>query len=241
VVASPSPDGRAEHLGYVAAAATQTAVAAEQRTKTAQARAALAEKQLAELQSRVALLNQNGMVQEAEDFREAEALGISRLIARESTAIWGDEKRRVLAAIVREAHRNGLDPVMVAAVIQVESHFDPYAVSHVGACGLMQLMAPTAQGLLPAKSAKELKLRAPHLFNPVLNIELGTAYLAQLMRRFDGDLSMALIAYNAGPGVARSLVRNSASSKRLSVYPKAVLAAYRQMLWMSPQTELAAR
>ena len=241
LVASPNPDGRAERLGYLAAAATQSAARAQARAKSAQARTAQAEKQLAELQSRMTLLAENGMVQEAEDYREAEALGISRFISSESTALWGDEKRRVMAAIVREGRRNRLDPVMVAAVIQVESHFNPYAISGAGACGLMQLMAPTAQALLPVKSSKELHLRASHLFNPVLNIELGTAYLAQLMKRFDGDMSMTLIAYNAGPGVARSLVRNSAASKRLAVYPKAVLAAYRQMLTAPQATQLASR
>jgi soluble lytic murein transglycosylase-like protein len=49
------------------------------------------------------------------------------------------------------------------------------------------------------------------------------------MDRFDGDLSQALVAYNAGPSVARSLVRNSKSWRRLQVYPQAVLAEYRRL------------
>jgi soluble lytic murein transglycosylase len=131
----------------------------------------------------------------------------------------------------------------VTAVIQVESRFDPFAVSGVGACGLMQLMPPTAQWLLEkdTDAANDGKLRPAHLFNPVLNIELGTSYLAQLMNRFEGDLNQALIAYNAGPGVARSLVRGSRSYKRLEVYPKAVLAAYKALLTPAQDTSLAAR
>jgi len=117
--------------------------------------------------------------------------------------------------------------VMIAAVIEIESRFDPYARSGVGACGLMQLMPPTAKELLAERDGH---LVARHLFNPVLNIELGTAYIARLLRRFDGDLQRALIAYNAGPSVARSLVRGSKSYRRLQAYPRAVLAAYRSFL-----------
>ena len=78
-------------------------------------------------------------------------------------------------------------------------------------------------------------MRPAHLFNPVLNIELGTSYLAQLMANFGGDLNQALIAYNAGPAVAKSLKRGSRAWKRLEAYPKAVLAAYKALL-TPPQT-----
>ncbi|TMA32486.1 MAG: lytic transglycosylase domain-containing protein [Deltaproteobacteria bacterium] len=149
---------------------------------------------------------------------------------KDSPALWADERRHVEATIVREARRNGLDPLLVAAVIQVESRFDPFAVSDAGACGLMQLMPPTAQWL-----AGETSMRPAHLFNPVLNIELGTSYLAQLMANFGSDLNQALIAYNAGPAVAKSLKRGSRAWKRLEAYPKAVLAAYKALL-TPPQT-----
>ena len=139
-----------------------------------------------------------------------------------------------MAAIVREARRNGLDPALVAAVIQVESHFDPFAVSGAGACGLMQLMLPTARWLLE-KGPEPKKVRPAHLFNPVFNIELGTGYLAHLMSRFDGDLTRALIAYNAGPRIARSLQRGSSSWRRLHAYPRNVLAAYKSFLLMPEQ------
>ena len=83
----------------------------------------------------------------------------------------------------------------------------------------MQLMPPTARSLLE-KGSGSVKIRPAHLFNPVLNIELGTRYLAQLMDWFDGDLTRALIAYNAGPRVARALHRGSRSWCRLEAYPK---------------------
>ena len=222
LLASPNPEHQrqVENLTFTASAAVQSAQRSEKR-------AASLEKALAEAKSRIAALSDSGAAQEVADYQEAERIGVGRFM-KDSTALWGDERHRVMAAIVREARRNGLDPLMVAAVIHVESRFDPFAVSGVGACGLMQLMPPTAQWLMPKDS--ENKLRPAHLFNPVLNIELGTAYLAQLLGRFNGDISMALIAYNAGPGVARSLTPNSKASRKLAVYPKAVLAAYRTLL-----------
>ena len=231
LLAQPNPEHnrQVDDLAFTTAAAVQSAQKANQR-------AAAAEKALAEAKAKFETLTQIGADQEYLDYREAERLGVSRFM-KDSTAIWGEERRHVMAAIVREARRNGLDPLMVAAVIQVESRFDPFAVSGVGACGLMQLMPATAQWLLPKD--RDGQLRPAHLFNPVLNITLGSAYLAQLLSRFDGDMSRALIAYNAGPGVARSLTPNSKASKRLEGYPRAVLAAYKTML--TPPAQIAAR
>ena len=76
---------------------------------------------------------------------------------------------------------------MIQAMIEVESAYEPEAVSKAGAQGLMQIM-PNTQ--------KELGLRDP--FDPSSNIEAGVRYLRSLLDRF-GDLSLALAAYNAGP------------------------------------------
>jgi soluble lytic murein transglycosylase-like protein len=219
LVASPNPprDGQAENLAWTAAAAVQTAQHSEERTRSA-------ERALVEARAR---LNQVAdAVQEMQDFQEAKRLGLDQAMS-DRGGFTLDDRRRVLAAIVRESRRRGLDPVMVAAVIEIESRFDPYARSHVGACGLMQLMPPTAKELLATPDAR---IDSRHLFNPVLNIELGTAYLARLLLQFDGDLHRALIAYNAGPSVARSLVRGSKSYRRLQGYPRAVLTTYRAFL-----------
>jgi soluble lytic murein transglycosylase-like protein len=86
------------------------------------------------------------------------------------------------------ADRNGLSPDLVRAVIQVESGFNPYAISPKGAMGLMQLMPATAS---------ELGVRNP--FHPEENIRGGVVYLRRLMDKFDNDVSLALAAYNAGP------------------------------------------
>ncbi len=225
LVASPGPgsDETAANLTWTAAAAVQAAQRSEQRAEAA-------EKALAEARAQLARLEQAGAVQELREWQEAKRLGLDRALG-DRGGPWADDRRRVLAAIVRESRRYGLDPLMVAAVIEIESRFDPFAVSQAGAYGLMQLMPPTAQELFPGRKP----LKAAYLFNPVLNVELGTAYMAQLLRRFDGDLQRALIAYNAGPSVARALVRGSRSHRRLQAYPRAVLAAYRDLLLAQEQ------
>ncbi len=233
LVAQPNhPDHGVGNLVFTAAAAVDAARRAETRAQSAEMRARTAEAALLQAKSRIEALGAAGVAQELADSQEAEQLGVSRFM-KDSTALWGGERRRVEAAIVREARRKGLDPLLVAAVIQVESRFDPFAVSGVGACGLMQLMPPTAEWLL----SRDVK--PAHLFNPVLNIELGTLYLSQLMVQFGGDLNKALIAYNAGPSVARSLRRGSKAWKRLNQYPKAVLSLYKALLTAPEQ--IAAR
>ena len=90
--------------------------------------------------------------------------------------------------IDRTARSQQLDPRLVRAVIQVESAFDPAAVSRKGAQGLMQLMPGTA---------KELGVR--NVFDATENVRGGTRYLRQMLDRFGGDLELALASYNAGP------------------------------------------
>ncbi len=90
--------------------------------------------------------------------------------------------------IEREAATSGLSPDLIRAVIQVESGFNPAAVSPKGAQGLMQLMPATA---------RDLGVVDP--FHPEENIRGGVAYLKQLLARYSQDLRRALAAYNAGP------------------------------------------
>lgn len=87
---------------------------------------------------------------------------------------------------VRAAIRYGLPPALVAAVVEVESGGNLYAVSSRGALGLMQA---TRDKFGPRQNP----------FAPEINLDVGARYLAEQLRRFHGDLPLALAAYNAGP------------------------------------------
>lgn len=86
----------------------------------------------------------------------------------------------------------GVDPALVRAVMHAESWFEPEAVSHAGAQGLMQLMPATAQ-----------RFGVVNVFDPVDNITGGVAYLAWLLEEFEHDLTRVIAAYNAGENAVR--------------------------------------
>lgn len=104
------------------------------------------------------------------------------------------------AEIVEYSRENGLNPALVASVINAESRFNPDAQSQKGALGLMQLLPTTAEEV--ARKLKILDFEANDLFAPDTNIQIGTCYLAQLIEQF-GDVNTALCAYNAGPSTVR--------------------------------------
>ncbi len=129
------------------------------------------------------------------------------------------EKRRagVRHHIQMASRRYRLDPLLIEAVIAVESAFDRWAVSRKGAQGLMQLMPETA---------RDLAVGDP--FDPAANIDGGARYLRRLLDLFAGDLELALAAYNAGPNRVQAVGRVPPipETKR---YVRAVLSTYRRL------------
>ncbi|HKV24385.1 MAG TPA: lytic transglycosylase domain-containing protein [Candidatus Acidoferrum sp.] len=92
--------------------------------------------------------------------------------------------------LVKEAaERHHVDPALVRAVIETESNWNPQAVSRKGAGGLMQLIPTTAH-----------RYGANDVFNPQQNIDAGVSHLKWLLERYNGNLDLALAAYNAGEG-----------------------------------------
>lgn len=100
--------------------------------------------------------------------------------------------------IAREAELRDLDPNLVAAVINVESHWRADAVSPKGAGGLMQLMPSTAAWVAEQSGMNDFDQQ--DLFQPDVSIQLGTWYLANLMKAFEQNMIVALAAYNGGRG-----------------------------------------
>lgn len=181
---------------------------------------ALAERD-AELQRVKARLQE---LDDAPAYEEAETMGVVAVVKK--SRLPDRQQRRLAVTIVREARANGLDPLLVLAVISCESGFDAFAVSPVGAMGLMQVMPNTGDWLM-SRRGLELRRRT-NLFDTELNVEIGAAYLSELVRDF-GTIERALVAYNAGPAAAGKILRAPTRKKFMAGYPAKVMGEYRRL------------
>jgi len=146
-----------------------------------------------------------------------------------------------LVLLIKERAPYAADPFLVAAVIREESHFNPRATSPAGALGLMQLMPETARGL--SRQAGNDGFTPADLFDPSVNIELGSRYLSSLLARFDNDVVLAIAGYNAGPEAVSRWARSSPSEydefiesipyRETRNYAKKVLRSYGEYMRLS--------
>ncbi|MBH00047.1 MAG: hypothetical protein CMN58_06855 [Solibacterales bacterium] len=110
-----------------------------------------------------------------------------RVAQERSSGPWKKGKLDVVALVRQASMRHKVDPDLLYAVIRQESNFDPFAVSHRGALGLMQLMPQTAH-----------RFGVKDIFDPAENVNGGAKFLRYLLDRYDGDQVRTLAAYNAG-------------------------------------------
>ncbi len=155
---------------------------------------------------RVARTDGFATVSATDPARDAELIAhlVERLAFRQAS-LSVRERIALAETIVREARAQGLEPHLVAAVIEVESAGRTQAVSQVGALGLMQILPETGRELAQKHG---VPWSGPDtLFDPAINVKLGAAYLRELTNRY-GDVSIALAAYNWGPGVIDQRLRD---------------------------------
>lgn len=110
---------------------------------------------------------------------------------RDADSLW-TVRSRYDTIIHETARRHDVDPALVKAIVQAESAFDPAAVSRAGARGLMQVLPETAS-----------RFAITNLSDPRQNLRAGVLYLKHLLGLFEGDVAMAVAAYNAGPNTVR--------------------------------------
>lgn len=165
-------------------------------------------------ESKVTLASQTSPIDSSGDIKE----GLLKEITQKVYSIVSKYPSKLSAIkltslIVSESIRAEFDPLLVAAVIRTESAFDHTAVSNVGARGLMQIMPPTKEFIenfeaIPPGERKDL-------FTPRYNVKLGIAYLKYLRDLYKGNMSLALMAYNWGPGNLSDAIKGRYSKSKV--------------------------
>jgi soluble lytic murein transglycosylase-like protein len=133
------------------------------------------------------------------------------------------DRRRLARTLVDESRSAGIDPLLVLAVIEVESSYDLDALSDRGARGLMQLREPTLR-----REVERAGLSRWAAHDPAVNVQAGIRYLRRLLDAF-GREETALMAYNAGPNRILRYMRSGEIPDRFRAYPRKVRAELRRL------------
>jgi soluble lytic murein transglycosylase-like protein len=133
------------------------------------------------------------------------------------------DREALALTIVDEAERASIDPLLVLALIAVESSFDPAAASGRGARGLMQLRPSTMR-----HEAKRSGIAFDDPHEPIANVQAGVRYLKRLLDAF-GREEVALMAYNAGPNRILKYLRAGEIPERFHAYPRRVKKELRRL------------
>jgi len=140
------------------------------------------------------------------------------------TGLRDEEEERLARFIYQEGNKQGLDPFLLVAVIRVESTFDNFSESYMGAKGLMQILPSVGRSM--AEEAEVEWEGDRTLFNPRKNIRIGASYLKKLVQQFN-DIHLALAAYNLGPTALKNHIR---SGRRVSsLYTERVMLFYEDL------------
>jgi len=168
-----------------------------------------------------------------------ELLKIYSIVRSHRPDITEEEAWELSEVILAESSGYGLDPMLVLAVIDVESKFQYGAVSPAGARGIMQILPYVAQSLAGKIGLHQLShaksFRPEFLDDPVLNIKLGVYYLHDLKKSFR-NLTHALAAYNMGPTETKNRLDNDIEIPE--EYSTLVLAAYHQYKNQKPKQSI---
>ena len=147
-------------------------------------------------------------------------LRVEWLLAEHQFSLEGIDRQDFVRMLVKTSRENGLDPLLVLAMMKVESQFQITAHSSRGALGLLQIKpiaAKQIQEMLPFKIRSN-----KDLLDPYKNLVVGVSYLAHLKSNFDSDLEKMIVAYNAGPTATKKM------KKLPQRYLTKVLLAYNQ-------------
>lgn len=171
----------------------------------------------------------------AEKPQPQELVKIYSIVKSHRPAIADKEAWKLSTLILDESATRDVDPMLVLAVIKVESGFRNHALSPMGARGIMQIMPETGKyltkELVRVDGFEAREFTPDHLHDPALNIKLGVFYLDGLKKQFR-NLSLALLAYNIGPGEIKSRLDNN--EELSNEYAATVLTAYREYRKVEP-------